>query len=480
MAKYLELEREGTFFVNGSLESLLPENSQARLIWTFLEGLDFEKHDKNYRNDDTGRPALDPRSLSGVWILGLLRGVDSSVALSRLCKTDVEFRWLLGEQEVEKSTLCWFRRENIEALGELSTQVLVALSRCGLVKGEEVGIDGTMLESVSSRSSVYSRKQLQEKVERLRVLIEEKLKQVDEEGSREKVMRRKALFEEALEEMDSLGLREGKSRININEKEASLKKMKDGRYRPGYNVQVASDLSSGAIISTEVTCAGNDRGQLDPQLEKARERLSEVSERLEAGGEQRLGEVKSVAADSQYYETNDLVSLDGDVETYVPEGFESWRPPGVSDRFLASQFIYNESTDTMICPESKSLRRRSLNRGKTAMRYEAAAKDCLACRYKGECCPKSKGGRTVSRLLYPEVLEATKERAKSGRGQKMKKARQVVMEGCMARLKGLLHWPRCRTWGKQGVAAELLWRQLTHNIMLLAGAWRPLALRVLA
>lgn len=476
MAKYLGLEREGTFFVMGSLESMLPEDSRARLIWSFLESLDFNEYDKSYQNDHTGRPALDPRSVAAVWILGLLRGVDSSVALSGLCKTDIEFRWLLGGQDIEKSKLCSFRQENLEALRDLSTQVLVALSRCGLVKGEEVGIDGTMLEAVSSRSSVYSREQLVKNMERVRVLIEEKLTQVDDDGLREKVMKRKALFEEALEEMDSLGLTRAKSRINTKESEATLKKMKDGRYRPGYNVQVASDLSSGAILSAEVTCAGNDRGQLRPQLEKAKEQLGQVSERLQASGERGLGEVKSVVADSQYYETHDLVQLDGEVEAYVPEGFESRRPPGVSDRFLADKFTYDETSDTMVCPEGKCLRRRSLNAGKTAMRYEALSEDCLACRFKRECCPNSKGGRTVSRLLYPEVLEATKQRAKSERGKKLRLARHVTMEGCMSRLKGLLHWPRCRTWGRKGAEAELLWRQLTHNLMLLAAVWKPMAI----
>jgi len=456
---------------------MLPEDSRARLIWSVLEDLEFSNYECRYRNDETGRPAVDPRSLVGVWILGLLRGVSSSVVVSRLCETDIEFRWLLGGASVEKSTLCDFRKNHLDQLGDLSTQVLVGLAQCGLVNGEEVGIDGTILQAVSSRSSVRKRKSLQKSVKRLREAVEEKLSQEESEESAKKMVKRKERFERALQDMDSLGLTGKSSRMNIAEPEASLKKLKDGRYRPGYNVQVVSDLSSGAIISTGVTDAGNDRGQLGPQLEKARESLADISEGLQERGEQDLSEINSVVADSQYHYTRNLVDLHEQIDTYVPDGWEERSPPGVSEAFLADKFIYDENTDTMVCPEGKTLRRRSLNAGKTAMRYEAGTKDCLSCCFKGECCPKSKGARTVSRQLYPEVLQATRERVQSEKGQRLKTARHVAVEGCMSRLKEFLGWRRCVTWGLKGAQCELTWRQLAHNIMLLTGIWKPLAVR---
>ena len=122
------------------------------------------------------------------------------------------------------------------------------------------------------------------------------------------------------------------------------------------------------------------------------------------------------------------------------------------------------------------LRPRKLNEDRTSMVYQAPAKACQACPDKPKCCPKSKEGRCVNRTLYPELLKTVADRLKTEEGLRMMKARSVVCEGAFARMGGLLHWKRCRMWGRAGAQAELLWRQLTHNLMLLTGAWKPLVL----
>ena len=158
MAKYIEHKRDTELFVAGSLDLLLPENSIARTIWAGLEQLDFGPYDGLYKNDAVGRSALNPRCLTAVWTLALLRGVTSSVRLAGLCGQDLEFRWLLGDAPVEKSTLCDFRKEHGEALASLSTQVLGALGRNGLLPGENMGVDGTIVRAASSRRRLDARK----------------------------------------------------------------------------------------------------------------------------------------------------------------------------------------------------------------------------------------------------------------------------------------------------------------------------------
>ena len=153
MAKYIEHKRDTELFVAGSLEELLPEDSVARAIWMGLEQLDFGAYDGLYQNDEEGRPALNPRGLTAVWTLALLRGVTSSIRLASLCGQDLEFRWLLGDAPVEKSTLCDFRKEHGEALASLSTQVLGALGRNGLLPGENMGVDGTIVRAACGLAS---------------------------------------------------------------------------------------------------------------------------------------------------------------------------------------------------------------------------------------------------------------------------------------------------------------------------------------
>ena len=131
----------------------------------------------------------------------------------------------------------------------------------------------------------------------------------------------------------------------------------------------------------------------------------------------------------------------------------------------------------MRCPEGHTLKRSKLNDDKTSAVYQAKACECASCPAKGSCCPNSKTGRRVNRSLYKETTEKVAARVHSDEGAQMRRARTVVCEGAFARLNGLLHWKRCRMWGRAGVEAEIRWRQLAHNLMLLTGVWKPLVVQ---
>ena len=477
MARYVEDRRDSELFVAGSLEDLLPEDSVARAIWAGLERLDFASYDALYTNDEVGRSALNPRCLTAVWILGMLRGVTSSVRLAWLCSRDIEFRWLMGDAPVEKSTLCDFRKNHRDQILSLSTQVLAALGQHGLLPGENMGVDGTIVRAASSRHSVKSRRRLERRDKHLEDILREKLAQTElEDGASEEVKaleKRRERLQQALDEMASRGLDQASDRLTVTEPDAGLKRQKDGSYAPGYNAQVVTDLDSGAIVSAEVVDAGNDSGQLKPQLARAQAVLNDGSPGESAGG------IQSTVADGAYHDTLQLVELEhAGVTCYVPEDRNAHRQaPGVSPQYDAQAFAYDEQTDTMRCPQGHALRRRKLNDGKTAVVYQASTRACQSCPAKPQCCPRSRSGRYVNRPLYKDTLEMIANRLDTQEGLAMKHARWVVCEGAFARLNGLLHWHRCRMWGRAGAQMELRWRQFAHNLMLLTGVWKPMVAR---
>jgi len=473
MAKYIESKRDTELFVTGSLEALLPEDSIARVIRAGLEPLDFGRYDGLYQNDEEGRPALNPRGLTAVWTLALLRGVTSSVRLAALCGRDIEFRWLLGDAPVKKSTLCDFRKTHGEALVSLSTQVLGALGRNGLLPGVNMGVDGTIVRAASSRHSVKTRKHLEAQEQRLEEALREKLSQVDSESESEEVKaleRRQHRVQQALAEMTARGLNKASERLTVTEPDAGLKRQKDGSYSPGYNAQAVPDLDSGAIISAQIVDAGGDGGQLQPQCEQAQAVLAEL------GIAQGNDGTQSITADGAYHDTLQLDGLENKgIQCFVPEDrAANRRAPGVSPEYQADKFTYDASTDTMCCPQGHGMNRRKLNDGKTAVVYQAPTEVCRSCPAKSQCCPQSQGGRYVNRSLYKERLDTIAQRLDTDAGRSRKKARWVVCEGTFARLNHLLHWGRCRMWGRAGAEAELLWRQFVNNLMLLSGFWKPM------
>jgi transposase len=464
MARYKENAAACELFTDGSLESMLPENSTARIIWAALERLDFSAFDALYENDARGAAAIDPRSLVGVWILALLRGFTSSVRLASVCGRDIEFRWLMGGVAVEKSKLSEFRKLCREPLTDLTTQVLSAMSLSGMLPAQSVAIDGTIVRAAASVSKVGKRERVQKRMDKLRECIAKKYDEEDEDTAEiESLQSEAAKLDAALKWMDKRGLTKNDDKVTLSEPEASVKQLKPGGFAPAHNVQIVSDAVTSAILHAEIVDAKNDAGQLAPQLGK-------TNAVLEAIGKAPLSEA---AADSGYHDTEDLVALESAMTTFVPnKRNENRRPPGVADGYTADCFAYDAPTDTFTCPAGNVLRRRK-ETGVSVV-YNARANDCANCPFKPLCCPDTQGGRNINRAKHAELLQTIAERAASDEGHRAAAKRRTTAEGINARLKELLHWPRCRLFGRHGAEAELRWRQLAYNLMLLTGQWKPL------
>jgi hypothetical protein len=406
-------------------------------------------------------------------MLGMLRGVTSSVRLARLCAQDIEFRWLVGDAPIEKSTLCDFRKNHMDALLSLSTQVLRALGQNGLLPGENLGVDGTIVRAASSLHSAKSRKRLESQKNHLEDILRKKLQEPEAGLESEEVKsleRRRQRLSKALDEMALRGLMEQKNQLTLTEPDAGVKWQKECFYAPGYNAQTVTDLDSGAIINAQIVEGGNDSGLLQPQLERARAMLAEI------GMGEDANEIQSITADSAYHDTRQLDEIEKQgVQCYVPENRNANRlAPGMSPEYRAEAFAYDEQTDTMCCPRGQTMNYRKLNNSGISAVYQAPVSVCRCCPEKLKCCPKTKEGRYVSRSLYAQLLATVSERVHSDEGRRKKKSRQVACEGVFARLNGLLHWRRCKMWNRAGAKAELLWRQFTHNLMLLTGVWKPM------
>ena len=470
MANFVEVQRHSSLFVIGDLEALTPPNSVARVIWAALADMDFSEFEAMYTNDHSGRPAVHPRCLAAVWLLGLVRGVTSSVQLEALCASDVEFRWLLGDAPVKKSTLCAFRTQG-EALSGLCSQVLAGLARSGLLPGESVGVDGTVIRAAASCSSVTTPKKLRKRIQRLQEKVEKTLEEATENDGAERVEaleKRQARLGKAMEEIQALGRGEEES-YTVSEPDARKLKLKKGGCAPAYNIQISADLHTGAIVHSQVSKQSNDAGQLKPQADEARAAL------VQAKGED---SVRELVADGGYHDARQLVELEQEgVHCVVPDSRNANRiPPGVSEEFRAECFTYDPDTDTMTCPAGHVLCPRATT--PTSVTYQANKNDCAACPHKAQCCPKAKQGRSVNRSIFRQKLDEITARLATHWGKQRSSARWTVSEGIYARLIGLLSLERFRTWGRTHVHAEVLWRELAHNLMLLTGQWRPLVYKM--
>jgi hypothetical protein len=73
-------------------------------------------------------------------------------------------------------------------------------------------------------------------------------------------------------------------------------KMADGGFRPAYNVQFASDTTSGAIAGVAVDNSGSDMGKMAPMSEALAEHYGQrPGEHLADGGDAKLDDIKALA-----------------------------------------------------------------------------------------------------------------------------------------------------------------------------------------
>jgi transposase len=131
------------------LDSQLPDDHRARLVWAFVQGLDLgEFYDRiKARDEVAGRPATDPQVVLAVWLYATMEGIGSARAIDRLCQQHAAYRWLCGGAPINHDLLATFRRENAAALDRLLTQSLTGLIAEKLITLEELTIDGTKVRA---------------------------------------------------------------------------------------------------------------------------------------------------------------------------------------------------------------------------------------------------------------------------------------------------------------------------------------------
>ena len=266
------------------------------------------------REGVAGRDATDPELLVSLWLYACIRGIGSARELARRCEESTPFRWLCGGVGVNHRMLSDFRTDHGEALDQLFTQVIASLVDQELVSVSRVSQDGVRVR-VSAGAGSFRREERLRKllaesekhVKELRQQVEEPEKLSVEAGRKKAVERRVAQekqrrLEQALAQLPELQqrqheranragqgkygqkIRDRELRVSTSDPEARVMKMPNGGYNPAFNVQLASDPKSRAILGVEVTNQGYDSvGLSEPmreQVERPKGRAAVAGRRL--------------------------------------------------------------------------------------------------------------------------------------------------------------------------------------------------------
>lgn len=295
----VEANRQQTRLVPMDLEGLLPQDHQARAVWSFVARLDLsEFHERiQSREGGAGRPAIDPQILLGLWILATLDGVGAAREIERLCQYHLAYQWMCGGVQVNHHTLSDFRNLSTDLLSGLLTQTVAALMSEGLVELTRVAQDGMKVRASAGASSFRRRARLKEFQKMAREQIEILTKEIEDNtgaaSKREQSARKRAVesrerrVEQALDELAKAESQQKskdpkrnakEKRSSVTDPEARVMKMPDGGFRPAYNVHLATTTGSNVIVAVEVNNEGTDQTTMVQLAEQIEQRYESESE----------------------------------------------------------------------------------------------------------------------------------------------------------------------------------------------------------
>ena len=342
------------------LDSIIPQDHRARLLWQFVETFDLRKFEEpiKAREGEVGRSATDPKILVALWLYATADGVGSAREIDRLCREHRAYQWICGKVPMNYHTLSDFRVMHGPALDDLFTQILAVLMHKGLVEVRRVSQDGMRVRASAGTGSFRRQRTLEKCLKRARQQVDE-VKKLADDGSvnaRQRAAQERAAREreqrvsQAIEELHKLRERREKKqggqtakaepRGSTTDAQAHKMRMPDGGFRPAYNLQFAADTQAGVIVGVSVSDVGSDGGLAKPMIEQI---------------ERRTGiQPQEFLADGGYPDTKTINALDKmGVALYAPvaaRGEEDPYKPRPNDSASARRWRERMST-----PEAKEI-----------------------------------------------------------------------------------------------------------------------------
>jgi transposase len=441
------------------IETVIPADHLCRLVKEVVFSLDTEAIEARY--SFKGQKTYHPKLMLSLLFYGYATGVRSSRKLEGKCISDQIYTYLMQCYNPDHRTISDFRKNNTKEIGEYFIDIIRILNELGCSRVGKIHIDGTKLKGNAaakrSKDKKGYEKWLSEITEEIDKIIkeaeaidkqeDESCETVEQETEIMKKLTNRKYLKSRIEEALIILKEEDREKINLTDKDANHMKAGGSKdVRPSYNCQAAV-TDDGIIVAAEAVTEANDRNQLEPMIEQTEANIKET--------------VEEVAADSGYgsyanYEYLEQKGIDG----YVPDDhyrqYKNGEYEKEENRYHYSNFKYDESTDSYICPEGKPLKYWKTRKNKTQKRqwnhkvYQG--RECRECT-KRSLCTKSKVREILIDTRDP-LLQKMREKLSSKEGEKKYFKRQYTIEPVFGHLKFNMGYRNFLLRGIEKVKAE--------------------------
>jgi len=371
--------RSESLFYYFRLEDQVPENHLLRLIDRHVS-FDFVREKLRDSYSETGRPSIDPELLLRILLIGYLYGITSERRLVEELRMHLAWRWFTGlgfDQEIpHHSTFSKNRHGRFAESGlfaELFEQIVKQCMEVGLVQGQHLSVDGSLVEANAAKGSRIPREQLAEAAQ-VNHTVRQYLAEVAE---------RNPVDEPAHQQ----------EKVSTTDPDSTYATKGGTPARLGYYDNYLVDNSSCVIVGVQATAA-----RLSQETVAAKDMLTRFAEWQGRGPQ-------SLAADTTYGNGEFLQWLgEREITPYMRTRECIHRKN--SPFYGPEDFAYLPESNSYRCPAGQPLNYGGINRRNRTYAYIGTRKRCGACSQKPQCT------RGAFRYLAVHKDEAARQRAR--------------------------------------------------------------------
>jgi len=504
MARYKDYSYEQTKLIPISFHhQILPGTFEYTLNYLIDNEVDLSLFEQRYRNDETGAPAYDPAILLKIILYAYSRGIISSRQIEQCCRQNIIFMALSADTHPHFTTIADFISSSGEQIIELFRDVLLICDEMGMIGREMFAVDGCKLPSNASKEWSGTKGELQkkqEKMERAVRYLVEKHREMDVKAEadpvvereqrqietlREKVRKLKSWLKQNEEKQGKTGPRKS----NLTDNESAKMKSSHGVIQ-GYDGVAAVDRKHQVVVHAEAFGQPQEHDLLEPMIEGTRENFKSIGVKKDVFEEAKL------TADAGFHtERNMRMLFEEQIDGYVADTLFRKRDPRFvtaerhrarakaerqkergGEHYRPRDFIYDEASQTCICPAGNKLYRNGCNvqiRGFGFVKFRGAKMHCVPCPERAKCLRHPE--RTLTRQVVfftgrkanaPETYtQKMKKKIDTPQGRSRYSQRLGIVEPVFANICSTLGLRRFSLRGKNKVNTQWKLFCIVHNLL---------------
>lgn len=351
--------RSESLFYYFRLEDQVPENHLLRLIDEHIS-FEFVRQQLKDSYSETGRPSIDPELLLRILLIGYLYGITSERKLVEELRMHLAWRWFTGlgfDQEIPHHSTFSKNRHGRFGESKLFEQMFEQIVRqsveVGLVRGDNLSVDGSFVEANAAKESRVPREQLTEAAQ-----VHGGVRQYLEE-----VAQQNPVEEEPVHEQD---------KVSTTDPDSTYATKGGTPARLGYYDNYLVDNASCVIVGVQATAA-----RMSQETVAAQDMLTRFAH-------WQGREPESVAADTTYGNGEFLQwLLDRGITPYMRTRDSIHRKR--SPFFGPERFTYDPEHNRYICPAGQPLNYGGRVYRNRAFNYIGTRKKCGPCLLRPQC-----------------------------------------------------------------------------------------------